>query len=208
MTNIIISNKTLDLIKSHNLFDQSVITGEKHYPFPKTHRCAVFFEDGYIVSILPVETDTIGFVFDGPKRKYSFRASGEKCDLPENAPEIIGGAIFCALKALEIMSQEKTILAAAPRNETRRAVKIARKIDNDALIGDEYRMLNLFPFSDNYIPEEKEKCRKAATPKYHMVRGHWRNHPTAGRVWVRSCHRGDQSKGTIYKDYEINDCKG
>lgn len=42
-----------------------------------------------------------------------------------------------------------------------------------------------------------------ASPRKHQRRGHWRNHPSGKRVWVRDCWVGDASKGTVFKDYEV-----
>ena len=42
-----------------------------------------------------------------------------------------------------------------------------------------------------------------ATPRRHQCRGHWRTCKSGKRVWVKDCWRGDASKGTIFKDYEV-----
>ena len=42
-----------------------------------------------------------------------------------------------------------------------------------------------------------------ATPRRHQCRGHWRNCKSGKRVWVKDCWRGDASKGTVFKDYEV-----
>lgn len=42
-----------------------------------------------------------------------------------------------------------------------------------------------------------------ASPRKHQRRGHWRNHPSGMRVWVRDCWVGDASKGLVFKDYEV-----
>lgn len=42
-----------------------------------------------------------------------------------------------------------------------------------------------------------------ATPRLHQCRGHWRNCKSGKRVWVKDCWRGDASKGTVFKDYEV-----
>ena len=43
-----------------------------------------------------------------------------------------------------------------------------------------------------------------ASPRVHLRRGHIRNHPTAGNVWVQPCVVGDKSKGMVLKDYSVN----
>lgn len=42
-----------------------------------------------------------------------------------------------------------------------------------------------------------------ATPRRHQCRGHWRTCKSGKRVWVKDCWRGDASKGTVFKDYEV-----
>ena len=42
-----------------------------------------------------------------------------------------------------------------------------------------------------------------ATPRRHQCRGHWRNCKSGKRVWVKDCWKGDASKGTVFKDYEV-----
>ena len=44
-----------------------------------------------------------------------------------------------------------------------------------------------------------------ATPRRHQCRGHWRNLKSGKRVWVKDCWRGDASKGTAFKDYEVKE---
>lgn len=41
-----------------------------------------------------------------------------------------------------------------------------------------------------------------ASPRLHDRRGHWRNHPSGKRVWVKSCKVGSASKGVVFKDYK------
>ncbi len=40
-----------------------------------------------------------------------------------------------------------------------------------------------------------------ASPRQHDRRGHWRNHPSGKRVWVKACTVGDPAKGLVSKDY-------
>lgn len=52
-------------------------------------------------------------------------------------------------------------------------------------------------------PKGDGKGGTHATPRLHDRRGHWRNHPSGKRVWVRDCKVGDASKGIIFKDYKV-----
>lgn len=42
-----------------------------------------------------------------------------------------------------------------------------------------------------------------ASPRTHLRRGHIRQHPTAGRIWVNSCVVNPTAIGTVNKDYRI-----
>jgi len=42
-----------------------------------------------------------------------------------------------------------------------------------------------------------------ASPRRHQARGHWRTYKSGRRGWVKECWRGDASKGTVFKDYEL-----
>jgi len=46
-----------------------------------------------------------------------------------------------------------------------------------------------------------------ASPRAHDRRGHWRNHSTKGRVWVKACRVGSASNGVVFKDYEVTTWK-
>lgn len=42
-----------------------------------------------------------------------------------------------------------------------------------------------------------------ASPRLHDRRGHWRNHKSGKRVWVRSCQVGNAARGAVFKDYQV-----
>ena len=42
-----------------------------------------------------------------------------------------------------------------------------------------------------------------ASPRRHQVRGHWRTYKSGKRGWVKECWKGDASKGTVFKDYQL-----
>lgn len=44
-----------------------------------------------------------------------------------------------------------------------------------------------------------------ASPRRHQARGHWRTYKSGKRGWVSECWRGDASKGTVFKDYQIKE---
>lgn len=52
-------------------------------------------------------------------------------------------------------------------------------------------------------PPSESQGGTHATPRRHQCRGHWRTCKSGKRVWVKDCWRGDASKGTVFKDYEV-----
>ena len=42
-----------------------------------------------------------------------------------------------------------------------------------------------------------------ASPRRHQARGYWRTYKSGKRGWVKECWRGDASKGSVFKDYEL-----
>lgn len=54
-------------------------------------------------------------------------------------------------------------------------------------------------------PKQEHQGGTHASPRRHQARGHWRNCKSGKRVWVKECWRGDASKGTVFKDYEIKE---
>ena len=43
-----------------------------------------------------------------------------------------------------------------------------------------------------------------AAPRWHVRRGHWRNLHDGRRVFVRECEVGDQTRGGVIKDYQVD----
>lgn len=43
-----------------------------------------------------------------------------------------------------------------------------------------------------------------ASPRKHQRRGHWRNHPTGKKVWVKDCWVGNAGNGLVFKDYKVD----
>jgi hypothetical protein len=54
-------------------------------------------------------------------------------------------------------------------------------------------------------PTQDSQGGTHASPRRHQARGHWRTYASGKRGWVKECWRGDASKGTIFKDYQIKE---
>jgi hypothetical protein len=44
-----------------------------------------------------------------------------------------------------------------------------------------------------------------ASPRRHQVRGHWRTYKSGAKGWVKECWKGDASKGSVFKDYQLKE---
>jgi hypothetical protein len=54
-------------------------------------------------------------------------------------------------------------------------------------------------------PQSESRGGTHASPRRHQARGHWRTYKSGKRGWVKECWRGNASKGTVFKDYELKD---
>ena len=54
-------------------------------------------------------------------------------------------------------------------------------------------------------PQSESRGGTHASPRRHQARGHWRTYKSGKRGWVKECWRGNASKGTVFKDYEVKD---
>ncbi len=49
------------------------------------------------------------------------------------------------------------------------------------------------------------QCGTHASPRRHQVRGHWRTYKSGVKGWVKECWKGDASKGSVFKDYQLRE---
>ena len=54
-------------------------------------------------------------------------------------------------------------------------------------------------------PKQEPQGGTHASPRRHQARGHWRTYASGKRGWVKESWRGDASKGTVFKDYQIKE---
>jgi hypothetical protein len=54
-------------------------------------------------------------------------------------------------------------------------------------------------------PSQEHQGGTHASPRRHQARGHWRTYKSGKRGWVKECWRGDASKGTAFKDYQLKE---
>ena len=54
-------------------------------------------------------------------------------------------------------------------------------------------------------PQSESRGGTHASPRRHQARGHWRTYKSGKRGWVKECWRGNASKGTVFKDYEVKE---
>ena len=54
-------------------------------------------------------------------------------------------------------------------------------------------------------PKQEHQGGTHASPRRHQSRGHWRTYKSGKRGWVKECWKGDASKGTVFKDYQVKE---
>lgn len=54
-------------------------------------------------------------------------------------------------------------------------------------------------------PKQKHQGGTHTSPRRHQSRGHWRTYKSGKRGWVKECWKGDASKGTVFKDYQVKE---
>ena len=112
-----------------------------------------------------------------------------------------------ALKAVSALHQRCLVDAVTPGAQARRRARIHADVELH-----DYYVLRITPM----VPQRADDFRRIGTPERvgtrdHVVRGHFRIYteakPMFGKyvrtVWVPEHRRGDDSYGTIRKDYEI-----
>jgi len=92
-----------------------------------------------------------------------------------------------------------------------KAVEAHQPVSKRSLINDKRKAKGKFPLLYDWHtivieppkPQSESRGGTHASPRRHQARGHWRTYPSGKRGWVKECWRGDASKGTVFKDYEL-----
>lgn len=106
--------------------------------------------------------------------------------------------VLCTIKHFLDLLSQKAVEAHQPRAKR-------------SLINDKRKAKGKFPLLYNWHtvvieppkPKEEHQGGTHASPRRHQARGHWRTYKSGKRVWVKECWRGDASKGTVFKDYQL-----
>jgi len=94
-----------------------------------------------------------------------------------------------------------------------KAVEAHQPVSKRSLINDKRKAKGKFPLLYDWHtviieppkPQSESRGGTHASPRRHQARGHWRTYKSGKRGWVKECWRGNASKGTVFKDYEVKD---
>lgn len=94
---------------------------------------------------------------------------------------------------------------------SQKAVEAHQPLPKRSLINDKRKAKGKFPLLYDWHtvviepprPQSESRGGTHASPRRHQARGHWRTYKSGKRGWVKECWRGDASKGSVFKDYEL-----
>jgi hypothetical protein len=109
-------------------------------------------------------------------------------------------SVLCTIKHFLDLLGQKAVEAHQPRPKR-------------SLINDKRKAKGKFPLLYDWHtvvieppkPQAESRGGTHASPRRHQARGHWRTYKSGKRGWVKECWRGNASKGTVFKDYEVKD---
>ena len=94
-----------------------------------------------------------------------------------------------------------------------KAIEAHQPSSRRSLINDKRKAKGKFPLLYDWHtvvieppkPSQEHQGGTHASPRRHQARGHWRTYKSGKRGWVKECWRGNASKGTVFKDYEVKE---
>lgn len=122
-------------------------------------------------------------------KRYPDQSEAEKIAVASVASEL--RAVFQLMAALSCSNVSTELIR--PNREARAARPESTLFD--------YHILTIKTPVGRTEPHELGGSH--ASPRTHLRRGHIRQHPTAGRIWVNSCVVNPTAIGTVNKDYRI-----
>jgi len=109
-------------------------------------------------------------------------------------------SVLCTIKHFLDLLGQKAVEAYQPRSK-RSLINDKRKAKGKSPL--------LYDWHTVVIESPKphsESCGGThASPRRHQARGHWRTYKSGKRGWVKECWRGDASKGSVFKDYQLKE---
>ena len=108
-------------------------------------------------------------------------------------------SMMCAIVAMFYASLDMPVEAYVPT--VKDTFTNRRKIKEGKLPSYDWRTIVIEPPK----PQAESRGGTHASPRRHQARGHWRTYKSGKRGWVKECWRGDASKGTVFKDYELKE---
>ena len=115
-------------------------------------------------------------------------------NVAETAIRYLAPALTATVQACAVLScTNVTTELVRPNREARAARPESTLFD--------YHVLMIRPGAERH--EGPPLGGSHASPRTHLRRGHIRQHPTAGRIWVNSCVVNPTAIGSVNKDYQL-----
>jgi hypothetical protein len=174
-------------------------------PYPNMMLCGRTTTGDFMVSVManPESTIVTGWIMkpDGYKVLGSFlfaEHNGEPkvgdVDKPIDPED---RSIMCAIVAMFYASLDTKVQAYVP---TPHQANVSRAKRGLKPLYDWHTVVIEPP-----KPTQEHQGGTHASPRRHQARGHWRTYASGKRGWVKECWRGDASKGTVFKDYQLKE---
>jgi hypothetical protein len=109
-------------------------------------------------------------------------------------------SVLCTIKHFLDLLSQKSVEAYQPRSK-RSLINDKRKAKGKSPLLYDWHTIVIVPPK----PSQEHQGGTHASPRRHQARGHWRTYKSGKRGWVKECWRGNASKGTVFKDYEVKD---
>lgn len=107
-------------------------------------------------------------------------------------------SVLCTIKHFLDLLGQKAVEAHQPRSK-RSLINDKRKAKGKSPLLYDWHTVIIEPPK----PSQEYQGGTHASPRRHQARGHWRTYKSGKRGWVAECWKGNASKGTVFKDYEL-----
>ena len=111
-------------------------------------------------------------------------------------------SVLCTIKHFLDLLGQKAIEAYQPLPK-RSLINDKRKVKGKSPLLYDWRTIIIKPST----PPSESLGGTHSSPRRHQARGHWRTYKSGKRGWVTECWKGDASKGTVFKDYQLKQKK-
>jgi len=109
-------------------------------------------------------------------------------------------SVLCSIKHFLDLLGQKAVEAHQPRSK-RSLINDKRKAKGKSPLLYDWHTVVIEPSH----AKQAHQGGTHASPRRHQARGHWRTYKSGKRGWVKECWRGEASKGSVFKDYQLKE---